>query len=72
MILLTERERQQLIDAYHAQKTGKAYKAVEDTIDSLMALHPEAFTTEALNYRQEKLKNQVKYAYRGAEIPRPA
>ena len=70
MILLTERERQQLIDAYHAQRTGKAWRAVEDTVDSLMCIHPEAFTQEALKGREEKLRNIVRYSRKGVEIPK--
>lgn len=64
MILLTEDERQQLVNAHSSKKWG----AVDDVIDSLMCIHPDAFTADALQYRHKKLQDAVKYSYRKAAI----
>ena len=73
MILLTEKERQQLrdvalngprqqFDKYPPSEKRAHWNRLDRTIQSIMLTHPEAFTDQAMKDLKEDLKNKYTYA----------
>ena len=73
MILLTEKERQQLreaslnvsrqqFDKYSPSEKRTHWNRLDRTIQSIMLTHPEAFTDQAMKDLKEDLKNKHSYA----------
>jgi len=72
MILLTERERQQLrqatigisrqdFDKYPPSEKRAHWNRLDKLIESIMLTHPEAFTARAIFELQDKIKNKESY-----------
>ena len=72
MILLTERERQQLreatigisrqdFDKYPPSEKRAHWNRLDKVIESIMLTHPEAFTVQAIFDLQDKIKNKESY-----------